>query len=47
LFRFYWRWKSKSKQNKPKISPETIALIRKMAEEYHLWGAERMGGELL
>jgi len=47
LFRFYWRLKSKSKQNKPKIPPETIALIRKMANENHLWGAERIRGELL
>jgi hypothetical protein len=36
LFRFYWRLKSKSKQNKPKISPETIELIRKMAKENRL-----------
>ena len=47
LFRFYWRRKSKSKRNKPKIPPETIALIRKMAKENHLWGAERIRGELL
>jgi hypothetical protein len=47
LFRFYWRRKSKSQQNKPKIPPETIALIRKTAKENHLWGAERIRGELL
>jgi len=44
LFRFYWRRKS---QGHPKISPETIALIRKMAAENYLWGAERIRGELL
>jgi transposase InsO family protein len=44
LFQFYWRRKS---QGKPKISAETIALIQKMAEENHLWGAERIRGELL
>ena len=44
LFRFYWRRKS---QGKPKISPETIALIQKMAKENQLWGAERIRGELL
>ena len=33
LFRFYWRMKSKRKQNKPKIPPETIDLIRTMANE--------------
>ncbi len=44
LFRWHWRRKS---QGKPKISPETIALIRKMAKENTLWGAERIRGELL
>jgi len=47
LFRFYWRQKSKNKQNKPKISLETIELIRKVAKENQLWGAERIRGELL
>ena len=47
LFRFYWRLKSKRKQSKPKIPPETVDLIRKMAKENHLWGAERIRGELL
>jgi len=40
LIRFYWRMKSKRKQNKPKIPPETIDLIRKMANENRLWGAD-------
>ncbi len=44
LFRLYWRQKS---QGKPKVSPETIVLIEKMAKENHLWGAERIRGELL
>jgi putative transposase len=44
LFQFYWRRKS---QGKPKISPETIALIQEMAKENRLWGAERIRGELL
>jgi len=44
LFQFYWRRKS---QGKPKISPETITLIEKMAKENGLWGAERIRGELL
>jgi len=47
LFRFYWRRKSRHKQGKPKISPETIELIRKMAKENRLWGADRIRGELL
>jgi hypothetical protein len=32
---------------KSKISPETIALIQKMAKENQLWGAEQIRGELL
>jgi putative transposase len=44
LFRMYWRQKS---QGKPRISPETIGLIQKMARENPLWGAERIHGELL
>ncbi len=44
LFQLYWWRKS---QGKPKISPETIALIQEMAKENQLWGAERIRGELL
>jgi len=44
LFRNSWRRKS---QGKPKICPETVALIEKMAGENQLWGAERIRGELL
>ncbi len=44
LLQFYWRRKS---QGKPKISPETIVLIEKIAGENQLWGAERIRGELL
>jgi len=45
LFRVDWR--RKSKMRKPRISHETIALIKKMAKENRLWGAERIRGELL
>ena len=44
LFRLYWRRKS---HGQPKISSETINLIRRMAVENQLWGAERIRGELL
>ena len=47
LFRHYWRRKSRKKDRKSRIAPETIALIKKMANENHLWGAERIRGELL
>jgi len=48
-FKLIWMFKShaKSKTRKPKISPETIALIKKMAKDNKLWGAERIRGELL
>jgi len=44
LFRWHWRRKS---QGQFKISPETIVLIRTMAKENPMWGAERIRGELL
>ncbi len=47
LFRLYWKRKSKTHPHKPKVAPETIALIREMAKENRLWGAERIRGELL
>jgi hypothetical protein len=40
LFRLYWKRKSKTHPHKPKVAPETIALIREMAKENRLWGAE-------
>jgi putative transposase len=47
LFRLYWKRRSKASSHKPKIAAETIALIREMAKENRLWGAERIRGELL
>ncbi len=32
---------------KPRLSPETISLIKEMAARNRLWGAERIRGELL
>ena len=47
-FRFVWKWKSrKRKPAESKLSAERIALIRRMAAENILWGAERIQGELL
>ena len=46
-FRTLWRWKSKQKSPTSKLPAETIPLIRRMAEENRLWGAERIRGELL
>ena len=47
LFRHFWRRKSRKKERKSRVSTETIALIKKMAKENLLWGAERIRGELL
>jgi putative transposase len=30
-FRLYWQWKSRHPQGRPSVSPEVIALIRKMS----------------
>jgi len=47
LFRLFWKRKSKADSRQPKLSPETIALIKEMASKNRLWGAERIRGELL
>lgn len=47
LFRRYWRRKSKSKQRKPRIPPETVKIIKRIARNNFMWGAERIRGELL
>ncbi len=47
LFRLYWKRKSKTQTHQPKVAAETIALIRQMAKDNRLWGAERIRGELL
>ena len=45
-FKLFWKFKSSAKGRKPKIPEETILLIKKMASENRLWGAERIQGEL-
>jgi putative transposase len=47
LFRLSWKRRSKTSSHKPKVAAETIALIRQMATQNRLWGAERIRGELL
>jgi len=47
-FRLLWKRKSRgTKQRQPRISTETIELIRDMAIRNKTWGAERIRGELL
>ncbi len=46
-FRQFSSMKSRRGQRRPRIPAETIALIKQMARENQLWGAERIRGELL
>jgi transposase InsO family protein len=47
LFRVFWKHKSKARSRKSRLSSETISLIKEMAANNRLWGAERIRGELL
>ncbi len=47
LFRIFWKRTSKAQSSKSRLSPETIRLIKEMATNNRLWGAERIRGELL
>src|SRR4051812_5304268 len=46
-FRLFWARKSRPPTYGPKIPVETITLIKEMAIDNRLWGAERIRGELL
>jgi hypothetical protein len=45
-FRLYWRWKSRPRGGRPRITPEVRALIRRLSQENTDWGAPRIHGEL-
>ena len=45
-FRALWRRKSRPGPGRPPFAAETVALIRRLASENPLWGAERIRGEL-
>ena len=45
-FRLYWRWRSRSKGGRPKITDEIRVLIRRVAHENPDWGAPKIHGEL-
>ncbi len=45
-FRALWRWKSRSRGGRPKVSEEIQDLIRAMSLANPLWGAPRIHGEL-
>jgi hypothetical protein len=38
LFRLFWKRKTKACARKPRLSPETISLIKEMAAKNRLWG---------
>jgi putative transposase len=46
-FRWYWRFLSRRRPGRPRITPELRKLIRSMAAENPTWGAPRIHGELL
>ncbi len=46
-FRLVWSARSRSAARGPRIAPDTVVLIREMARDNRLWGAERIRGELL
>jgi transposase InsO family protein len=46
-FKLFGKYKSRAISATPKISIETVALIKEMARDNRLWGAERIRGELL
>jgi hypothetical protein len=46
-FRVYWRWRSRNRIGRPKVSAELRTLIGEMSGANSLWGAPRIHGELL
>jgi putative transposase len=45
-FRLYWRWRSRPRGGRPRITEEIRELIRRLASENPSWGAPRIHGEL-
>ncbi len=46
-FRLFWKRKSRTTSLEPRLPAETVQLIKQMALDNRLWGAERIRGELL
>src|ERR1700692_1027740 len=46
-FRANWRWRSRNRVGRPKVSAELRTLIGEMSRANALWGAPRIHGELL
>ena len=46
-FRLDWRWRSRPRGGRPKITEEIRGLVRRLAEENPDWGAPKIHGEIL
>jgi putative transposase len=46
-FRLYWRWRSRRRSGRPKVTAEVRGLIRRLAADNPDWGAPKIHGELL
>jgi putative transposase len=44
VFRLYWRWRSRRRGGRPRITEEIRVLIRRLAQENPDWGAPRIHG---
>ena len=45
-WKFFWRWKSRTRLGHPRLSAEIRRLITTIARDNPLWGSERIRGEL-
>ena len=45
-FKLYWRFKSRKRSGRPRISPEIRKLIRQMSQDNSTWGVPRIKSEL-
>jgi hypothetical protein len=45
-FRLYWRWRSRPRGGRPRITEEIRLLIRRLAQENLDWGAPKIHGDL-
>jgi hypothetical protein len=45
-WRLFWRWRSRRRLGRPRLSPEARELIVHMSRDNPLWGTERIRGEL-
>jgi transposase InsO family protein len=46
-WRLFWRWRSRPRLGRPRLSAEVRGLIAAMARDNPVWGSERIRGELL